>query len=294
MAEAPDANVPSILSASRISKSFGEIPVLFSIDFDVRPGEVHAIIGENGAGKSTLIKILSGIEQPTSGTITYDGQKVVLPPNGEAAAMGIVVIHQELLLAEHLSVADSIFLGRELKSGPFLDLKAMRDQAKAILDTLHVPIDPDARINTLSVADKQMVEIAKAISRDARVIIMDEPTAVLSVAESRTLFEQVRRLTAKGVAVIFISHKLDEIMELANRVTVLRDGQLIATVGTENLTPDSIAQMMVGRELSNLYPPKREPDVDTEVVLSVRGLSAPGISDISFDLGVEKSWALPG
>jgi ribose transport system ATP-binding protein len=284
MAEAPDANVPSILSASRISKSFGEIPVLFSIDFDVRPGEVHAIIGENGAGKSTLIKILSGIEQPTSGSITYGGEKVVLPPNGEAAAMGIVVIHQELLLAEHLSVADSIFLGRELKSGPFLDLKAMRDQAKAILDTLHVSIDPDARINTLSVADKQMVEIAKAISRDARVIIMDEPTAVLSVAESRTLFEQVRRLTAKGVAVIFISHKLDEIMELADRVTVLRDGQLIATVGTENLTPDSIAQMMVGRELSNLYPPKHEPDVDTEIVLSVRGLSAPGISEISFDL----------
>jgi ribose transport system ATP-binding protein len=129
-----------------------------------------------------------------------------------------------------------------------------------------------------------MVEIAKAISRDARVLIMDEPTAVLSVGETETLFEQIRRLTARGVAVIFISHKLDEIMALAQRVTVLRDGQLIATVGTENLTPDSIAQMMVGRELSNLYPPKHEPDVDAPVVLSVRGLSAPGISDISFDL----------
>ena len=282
--DAPDADVPPILSAHRISKSFGEIPVLFSIDFDVRPGEVHAIIGENGAGKSTLIKILSGIEQPTSGSITYDGRTVVLPPNGEAASMGIVVIHQELLLAEHLSVSDSIFLGRELRSGPFLRLAEMRRQTRAILDLLHVDIDPDARINTLSVADKQMVEIAKAISRDARVIIMDEPTSVLSVAETQTLFEQIRRLTAKGVAVIFISHKLDEIMELADRVTVLRDGQLIATVGTENLTPDSIAQMMVGRELSNLYPPKHEPDVDAEVVLSVRDLAAPGISGISFDL----------
>ncbi|KQN77535.1 sugar ABC transporter ATP-binding protein [Devosia sp. Leaf64] len=284
MSEGAGAAVPPIMSAHRISKSFGEIPVLFSIDFDIRPGEVHAIIGENGAGKSTLIKILSGLEQPTSGTITYRGQQVTLPPNGEAAAMGIVVIHQELLLAEHLTVADSIFLGREMQSGGFLKLKEMRAEARAILDTLHVNIDPDTRIHTLSVADKQMVEIAKAISQDARVIIMDEPTAVLSVAETRTFFEQIRRLTAQGVAIVFISHKLDEIMELANRVTVLRDGQLIATVGTENLTPDSIAQMMVGRELSNLYPPKHEPDVDSEVMLSVRDMSAPGISGISFDL----------
>jgi ribose transport system ATP-binding protein len=160
----------------------------------------------------------------------------------------------------------------------------MRKRSAAVLESLHVHIDPDARIGTLSVADKQMVEIAKAISRDARVLIMDEPTAVLSVGETETLFEQIRRLTARGVAVIFISHKLDEIMALAQRVTVLRDGQLIATVSTEALTPDSIAQMMVGRELSNLYPPKHEPDVDAPVVLSVRGLAAAGISDISFDL----------
>jgi ribose transport system ATP-binding protein len=284
MSEGASAEVRPILAAHRISKSFGDIPVLFSIDFDIRPGEVHAIIGENGAGKSTLIKILSGIEQPTSGSIELDGQTVTLPPNGEAEALGIVLIHQELNLAEHLTVSDSIFLGREIKRFGFLDLKEMRRRASAVLDTLHVHVDPDARINTLSVADKQMVEIAKAISRDARVLIMDEPTAVLSVGETETLFEQIRRLTARGVAVIFISHKLDEIMELAKRVTVLRDGQLIATLGTEALTPDSIAQMMVGRELSNLFPPKHEPDVDAPVVLSVRGLSAPGISDISFDL----------
>ncbi|SDH01348.1 sugar ABC transporter ATP-binding protein [Pelagibacterium luteolum] len=275
---------PVILAAHRISKSFGDVPVLFSIDFDIRPGEVHAIIGENGAGKSTLIKVLSGLEQPSSGSISYDGQNVVLPPNGEAEAMGIVVIHQELLLAEHLTVSDSIFLGRELTRNGFLRVREMRERSRAILDTLHVNVDPDARINTLSVADKQMVEIAKAISRDARVLIMDEPTAVLSVGETQTLFEQIRRLTARGVAVIFISHKLGEIMELAQRVTVLRDGQLIATVGTEALTPDSIAQMMVGRELSNLYPPKHEPDVEAPVVLSVRNLVAPGVKDISFDL----------
>ena len=284
MVEAQAKSAQPILSANRISKSFGEIPVLFSIDYDVAPGEVHAIIGENGAGKSTLIKILSGIEQPTSGSITFDGQTVVLPPDGKAEAMGIVLIHQELNLAEHLTVADSIFLGRELRRGPFLDVGEMRRQAAAIMETLHVHVDPDARISSLSVADKQMVEIAKAISRDARVLIMDEPTAVLSVGETQTLFEQIRRLTARGVAVVFISHKLDEIMELADRVTVLRDGQLIATVGTEALTPDSIAQMMVGRELSNLYPPKHEPDVDAPVVLSVRNLETKSVSGISFDL----------
>lgn len=274
----------AILAASRISKSFNDVPVLFSIDFDVRPGEVHALIGENGAGKSTLIKILSGIEQPSSGAVLLDGRPVVLPPNGQAESLGIVLIHQELNLAEHLTVAESIFLGREIRRFGFLDVRQMRDRARAILETLHVAVDPDARIGTLSVADKQMVEIAKAISRDARVLIMDEPTAVLSVAETQTLFEQIRRLVASGVAVVFISHKLDEIMQLADRVTVLRDGQLIATVGTTALTPDSIAQMMVGRELSNLYPPKHEPDVDAPVVLRVRELAAPGLSDISFDL----------
>jgi ribose transport system ATP-binding protein len=230
------------------------------------------------------MKILSGFEQPTSGTITFDGQQATLPPNGEAEAMGIVLLHQELNLAEHLKVVDSIFLGRELRTFGFLDVRKMYAQAKALLDTLHVNIDPNARIDTLTVADKQMVEIAKAISRDARVLIMDEPTAVLSIAETKTLFEQIRRLTARGVAIVFISHKLDEVMQLANRVTVLRDGQLIATVNASALTPDSAAQMMVGRELSNLYPPKHEPDVDAPRVLSVRHLSARGIEDITFDL----------
>ena len=232
MSDSDGASAPPILAANRISKSFGDIPVLFSVDFDVRPGEVHAIIGENGAGKSTLMKILSGFEQPTSGTIIYDGK------TGDAAAqrrrprrMGIVLIHQELNLAEHLTVVDSIFLGREL--APLRLPRRARDARaapQALLETLHVHVDPNARIETLSVADKQMVEIAKAISRDARVLIMDEPTAVLSVAETQTLFEQIQRLTARGVAIVFISHKLDEVMRIANRVTVLRDGQLIATV----------------------------------------------------------------
>ena len=284
MSETADGQAAPILSANRVSKSFGEIPVLFSVDFDVCPGEVHAIIGENGAGKSTLIRILSGFEQPTSGSISYDGRAVTLPPNGEAEAMGIVLIHQEFNLAEHLTVTDSIFLGREIRRFGFLDVGRMRREAEALLEMLHVGVDAGARIDTLSVADKQMVEIAKAISRDARVLIMDEPTAVLSVAETHTLFEQIRRLTARGVAIIFISHKLDEVLRICDRVTVLRDGQLIATVDATALTPDSAAQMMVGRELHNLYPPKHEPDVDAPVVLSVRRLGGPGIEDISFDL----------
>lgn len=281
---ADSASTPHILAASRVSKSFGEVPVLFSIDFDVCEGEVHALIGENGAGKSTLIKILSGIEQPTSGTIVLDGEPIRLPSNGESASLGIVVIHQELNLAEHLTVAESIFLGREWTRLGFLRRGEMQAEAQRILDGLHVSIDPNARINSLSVADKQMVEIAKAISRDARVLIMDEPTAVLTSAETDIFFEQVRRLKAKGVAIVFISHKLDEVMALSDRITVLRDGQLIATVDTGDLTPDAIAEMMVGRELSNLYPPKNEPDVDAPVILEVEGLTAPGVRGVSFAL----------
>ena len=195
-----------------------------------------------------------------------------------------MLIHQELNIAEHLRVVDSIFLGREISHYGVLDIRQMYQQATALLETLHLGVDPNMRISELSVADKQMVEIAKAISRDARILIMDEPTAVLSLAETQTLFEQIRRLTARGVAVVFISHKLDEVMRLADRVTVLRDGQLIATVPAAALTPDSAAQMMVGRELSNLYPPKHEPDVDAPRVLSVRHLMATGVDDVSFEL----------
>jgi ribose transport system ATP-binding protein len=284
MSDVQGVPAPPVLSASRISKSFGDIPVLFSIDIDVAPGEVHAIIGENGAGKSTLIKILSGFERPTSGNVVLDGKAISLPPNGEAEELGIVLIHQEFNLAEHLTVMDSIFLGREITRFGLLDVKETRARAQALLDTLHVEVSPTARINELSIAEKQMVEIAKAVGRDARVLIMDEPTAVLSAGETETLFEQIRRLTAKGVAVVFISHKLDEVLRISDRVTVLRDGQLIATVDSDAMSSDSAAQMMVGRELSNLYPPKREPDVDAPLVLKVEDLRANGVDGVSFEL----------
>ncbi|MBP1849011.1 sugar ABC transporter ATP-binding protein [Rhizobium halophytocola] len=273
-----------VLVAERISKSFSDVQVLFSVDFDVRPGEVHALVGENGAGKSTLVKILSGFEAPTAGRILFNGRPIHLPANSAAEALGIILIHQEFNLADHLTVTESLFLGREITRFGLLDRKAMRAETRRVLDVLGARIDENALISSLPVADKQMVEIAKAISRDARVIFMDEPTAVLSREETDILFDQVRKLRATGTSFVFVSHKLDEIMELSDRVTVLRDGQWIKTAPTEMLDAEAIAQLMVGRELSSLYPAKHEPDVDEAVVLSVAGLSTGYVKDVSFDL----------
>ena len=274
----------SVLVGERISKSFGEVQVLFSVDFDVAAGEIHALMGENGAGKSTLVKILSGFEQPTSGRILLDGEPVTLPPNGAADALGIVIIHQEFTLADHLTVTESLFLGREVTRFGILDRRFMRRETRRVLDELGTPIDENALISSLSVAEKQMVEIAKAISRDARVIFMDEPTAVLSREETGILFSQVRKLREKGTSFVFVSHKLDEVMELTDRVTVLRDGQWVKTAPTSALDGEAIAQLMVGRELSSLYPAKHEPDVDEDVVLSVRNLTTGYVRDAGFEL----------
>lgn len=283
MPDGQNITVP-VLAADRISKSFGSVPVLFSVSMDIRAGEVHALIGENGAGKSTLMKTLSGFLQPTSGHILLDGQEVVLPPNGESEALGVVLIHQELNLAEQMTVEENIFLGRELVHRGALDRKAMQDAVQGFLMDVGLEISPRDRISDLSIAQKQMVEIIKAISRDARVLIMDEPTAALTEAETQLFFAQVERLKSKGVAIVFVSHKLNEVKAIADRVTVLRDGQWIATQDADDLTPDAMAQMMVGRELSDLYPPIDEVDVDADRVLEVRGLNAEGVHDVSFDL----------
>lgn len=274
-----------ILAVENACKSFGDVQVLFGISFDIQPGEVHALLGENGAGKSTLVKILSGFLQPTTGTVRLDGVETALPGNGSAEDLGIVLIHQEFNLANQLTVEENLFLGREITRNGLLDRKAMRTATRDIFTRLDRNIDPDARIQDLSVSDRQMVEIAKAISRNARVLIMDEPTAVLTSEESRSLFDQVARLKAEGVGVVFISHKLDEIEEIADRVTILRDGQWIATQETDGLSQDGMARLMVGRELSDMYPPKHEPDVDAPVVLSVQNLTIPGnVVNASFDL----------
>ena len=280
--EAVDGTV--VLSARGISKSFNGVQVLFSVNFDLRAGEIHALMGENGAGKSTLVKVLSGFEQPTSGEILLDGKPVKLPPNGAAEALGIVIIHQEFNLAEHLTVTESLFLGREVTRFGVLDRKLMRAETRRVLDLLGSHVDENAIISTLSIADKQMVEIAKAISRDARIVFMDEPTAVLSREETNFLFKQVRKLRDQGTSFVFVSHKLDEVMELTDRVTVLRDGQWVKTSPTSLLDGESIAQLMVGRELSSLYPAKNEPDVDEKVVLSIASVSTGYVHDASFEL----------
>ncbi|WP_425416152.1 sugar ABC transporter ATP-binding protein [Oricola indica] len=274
----------SVLAAERVSKSFGSVPVLFSVSFDIRAGEVHALIGENGAGKSTLMKILSGFHDTTSGTIRLDGETLTLPPNGQAEALGIVLIHQELNLAEQMTVAENIYLGRELTKNGFLNRAEMARRVSDMLAEVGLDISPGSRISELSIAQKQMVEIVKAMSRNARVLIMDEPTAVLTEAETELFFKQVRKLKAGGTAIVFVSHKLHEVSEIADRVTILRDGQWITTKPAGEFTLDSMAQLMVGRELSDFYPPLNEADVDADVVLAVRNLSTRNLRDISFEL----------
>ncbi|WP_417686682.1 sugar ABC transporter ATP-binding protein [Roseibium sp.] len=272
------------IEAVNISKSFGPVPVLFSVSMDIRPGEVHALIGENGAGKSTLMKILAGFHDPTSGHIKLEGASVQLPQNGAAEKLGIVLIHQELNLAEQMTVEENVFLGREIRSKGFLDKSAMRAIVQRYLDEIGLDIAPSDRISSLTIAQKQMVEIVKAVSRNARVLIMDEPTAALTEEETEAFFRQVTKLKQSGVAIVFVSHKLNEVKAIADRVTILRDGQRIDTRPAADLTPDMMAQMMVGRELSDLYPPMHEADVDAELVLEVENLRAPGVHNVSFGL----------
>ncbi len=270
-----DSDPVVLLAARRLGKRFGAVQVLSDISIDLRAGEVHALIGENGAGKSTLMKILSGYQAPTTGGLALNGAPVAFTSGAVAEAAGIVLIHQEFNLAEQLSVEANIFLGRELRRGPFLAAGAMRGQARAWLAALEAAINPAARVGDLAVPDKQMVEIAKALARDARVLILDEPTAVLTSKESRVLFRQIERLRARGVAILYTSHKLDEVRAIADRVTVLRDGRHVITAPASTLDEDEMARQMVGRPLSELFPPKA-PSPAAETVLAVEGFSVPG------------------
>jgi ribose transport system ATP-binding protein len=274
-----------LLVADGVAKSFGPVQVLFGVDFDILPGEVHALVGENGAGKSTLMKVLSGYYRPEEGSVRLDGKPLPFHEGSGAEELGVVLIHQEFNLAEHLTVEENIFLGRELRRGLFLDRRAMQEQARSVLSELDCPVDPRMRVRDLSVSERQMVEIAKAVSRDVRVLIMDEPSAVLTGAETAVLFRLIRRLKAQGVGIVYISHKLDEVEEISDRVTVLRDGRHITTRPTSGLSQDEIAQLMVGRALSDLYPAKTPVPADAPVVLEVQGLSVPGwVNGASFTL----------
>ncbi len=274
----------SFIAFEDISMEFGPVRVLHGVSFGIERGEVHALIGENGAGKSTLMKILTGFVVPTSGQITLEGQRLQFRSNREAEAAGLVLIHQEFNLVEDLSITDNLFLGRELKRGGLLNASAMHREAERALEQVGLKIPPRTKIRDLIVPHKQMIEIARALSRNAKILVMDEPTATLTPNETRTLFEIIKRLRQTGVTVLYISHKLDEVKEISDRVTVLRDGHFITTRATASLTQHEMANLMVGRELEDMYPPKTNAH-SLEVVLEVRHLSVPGwVRDISFEL----------
>jgi ribose transport system ATP-binding protein len=282
-----------VLVASGISKQFGGIAALTDVGFELRAGEIHALMGENGAGKSTLMKILSGVYAAYDGEIAVDGRPVHFANVRQAEAEGIAIIHQELNLVPELSVADNIFLGREPRiAGLIIDRKASRAAAQDLLARLGIALDPDARVGGLRVGEQQLVEIAKALSLSARILIMDEPTSALSPTECERLFKVVRQLAADGVAIVYISHRIDEVMHLADRVTVFRDGRHVLTRDIADLDEDRIIAAMVGRNL--LAAAGAERVQGGETVLSVRDLtlSKPHrrgwrevLRGVSFDLG---------
>ncbi len=242
---------PPLLAAHGMSKEFSAVRVLDKVDFVLRRGEIHALMGENGAGKSTLVKILSGVHVDYEGSIHLDGVEVRFAGVREAELAGIAMIHQELNLVPELSVAENIFLGREpLLAGLIVDRRRMARAARALLARLGIGLDPEMRVGRLRVGEQQLVEIAKALSLDARILIMDEPTSALSPAECEILFKIVRQLAEAGVAIVYISHRIEEVTRLADRVTVLRDGRRVLTARREEVSSDAIIAAMVGRELS--------------------------------------------
>ncbi|WP_119387821.1 sugar ABC transporter ATP-binding protein [Taklimakanibacter lacteus] len=274
-----------LVALKGISKSFVGVRVLNSVDFDVRPGEVHALLGENGAGKSTLIKIIAGVHAPDAGEIIIGGQPAKFANPGQAVKAGIAIVYQELLLFPELSVAENIFLNHAPRlSWGGLDWAQMRDKSRALLDDLDSHhLDVDAKVGSLSVANRQRVEIAKALSQNARVVVMDEPTASLAEVDVQQLLAIVRRLRSRGVGIVYVSHKLPEIFALADRVSVLRDGNYVATRDIKDVTERSLVAMMVGRSIDQLFP-KEEAQIGAPR-LELRNVShGKAVRDISFTL----------
>ena len=273
-----------VLKMDNITKTFPGVVALDNVSIDLKKGEVLGILGENGAGKSTLIKILAGNYIKDSGDIYVDGQKFEIKGPAEATASGIRVIYQELNTLNNLTVTENIFVGEQIVKGPFrtVDWKAMTKKAVELLDSLNVKLDPNAIIGDLTVSEKQIVEIAKAISKEAKILVMDEPTAALSAEETQSLFKIIGTLKARGVSIIYISHRLKEIFEITDRVTVLRDGKKVGTTKTKETTANRLVELMVGRDIKEMYP-KRKVDIG-DVVMQVENLAAEGFSDISFEL----------
>jgi len=274
----------NILELKNISKSFSGVEVLHNVSFELRPGEVHALLGENGAGKSTLVKIITGVHYPDKGEILLNGEPVHFSDARESRQAGIAAIYQELSLFPDLDVAENIFAGRQpVTLGGRVDWRKLYAEAGKLLESLGVKLDLKQKARTLSIAQQQMVEIARAFSINAQILIMDEPSSSLTLHEVDDLFRLVRRLRAEGTAIIFISHRLEELFSLADRVTVLRDGSYVDTRSMKDVTRDDLIRMMVGRTITNLFPKQ---DVQAgDVVLKVENLTRAGsFQDVSFEL----------
>ena len=285
---------PPVLALEGVSVSYGSVRALRGVRIELRAGEVHALAGENGAGKSTLVKVLAGAERPEAGRILLDGRPVVFHGPAEARAAGVAVIYQEPTLFPQLSIAENIFMARQPRARfGRIDRARMRRETEELFARLGVRLEPEQSALGLSIADQQMVEIAKAISFEARVLIMDEPTAALTPAEVGRLFAVARSLRSEGVAILFISHRLGEIFELCDTVTTMRDGQWIATEPVAGMTDDDLVRRMVGRELGVLYP-KQDAEIG-EVALAVDRLTREGaFTDVSFAVRRGEIVALAG
>lgn len=280
---------------SSISKAFSGNVVLKDVQFELKPGEIHALMGENGAGKSTMMKILTGIYERDAGVIKVDGKEVHFKSPKEAEALGIAVIHQELNILPDLSVTENLFLGKEKTYPVFgiLKKKEMHNEAKQLLAKLGLNMDPSTRAGDLSVGKQQIIEIAKAIASDAKYIIMDEPTAALTDREIETLFVTINELKAKGISFVYISHRMEEIFAICDRITILRDGTYVGVRDIKSTSFDEIVAMMVGRELGERFPDRNV--VIGDVKLSVKNLCSTGsFSDVSFDLHKGEILAVAG
>ena len=274
-----------ILTLKGIDKSFPGVHALNQVDFEVKKGEVHALMGENGAGKSTLMKVLTGIYKKDAGSITYEGREVEFSSPKEAQDAGIVIVHQELNMMGHLSVAQNIFIGREFMKGRLIDDARMNEEAKKLFEKLNINIDPTEKMNTLTVGKQQMCEIAKAISHDAKVIVFDEPSAALTESEIEELIKIIKDLRKRDLGIVYISHRMDEIKVITDRVTVMRDGSYVGTLITKDSSKDDIIHMMVGRVIYEDPKTKSSVPKDAPVVLKVDKLNAGKmVQNVSFEL----------
>lgn len=281
-----------LLRMSLIRKRFSGVQALDDAGLEMLPGEIHALLGENGAGKSTLIKILSGAQQPDSGTIEFSGQTVVMVSPHDAQRRGIATIYQEFTLAPNMTIAENVFIGREPGVGFFVDWRKMASETRAITKRLGLELQPMAIVRGLSVAEQQMVEIGRALSMKSRLIVMDEPTSALSSTEVEKLFRIARELKAHGLSIIFVTHRLEEVMQICDRYTVLRDGRLVGSGAIADITIDGIIRLMVGREVKALFA-HREREIAGDVVLRVEGLNRQGnaqdqnatvLADVGFEV----------